>query len=320
MQKILYIALFTSSLSFGQNTVRFSQFNLAKSLYNPGALATDAKYTADLIYRNQWAGVDGAPTTVGFNAAAELMDDMAVGINFYNDRIGASQTTSVSAMYSYRLLFDRRNYLALGVGLGIDNFSTNLAGAITTTAQDPTFSTSYSRFKFNSSFGLYYRNSKFYLGASIPQMFQDIVSGPNKGFRPPLWHYMLASGYYFELSDRFILNPNLQVKMVLNAPIQADLVMRGITNNFAFSLGYRSENSLIAGFDYTFAGKVRVGYSFNYDLGSLARTKGMSHEVYIGLGWPYYFKKDGFGDRQYIGKKSKFQRNYTKRYKRHIHH
>lgn len=316
MKRILIYCLVVSGFSFSQNVVRFSQFNLAKSLCNPGALATDAKYSADLVYRNQWAGVEGSPTTVGFNASAELMDDMAVGINFYNDRIGATQVNSVSAMYAYRILFDRRNYLAFGLGLGVDNISSNLAGAITTTPNDPTFSTSYSKFQFNSSFGLYYRNSNFYIGLSIPQLFQDVVSGPSRGIRPPLWHYMLATGFYWELSDRFVLNPNLQIKAVYNAPIQGDLVLRGITNNLGFSAGYRSENSLIFGIDYTFIEKIRLGYSFNYDAGKLARTKGMSHEVYIGLGLPYYFNKDNFNTRQYIGRKSGFQRNYKRRYHR----
>jgi opacity protein-like surface antigen len=127
---------------------------------------------------------------------------------------------------------------------------------------------------------------------------------------------MLATGYYWEVSDRFILNPNLQIKAVFNAPIQGDFVLRGITNNLGFSAGYRSENSLIFGIDYTFIEKIRVGYSFNYDAGKLARTKGMSHEVYIGLGLPYYFNKDNFNTRQYIGRKSGFQRNYKRRYHR----
>lgn len=316
MKRIIVLCLLVNGVSFGQNVIRFSQFNLAKSLYNPGALATDAKYSADLIYRNQWAGVEGSPTTVAFNASAELMDDMAVGINFYNDRIGATQINSVSAMYAYRILFERRKYFALGLGVGVDNISNSFAAAITTTPNDPTFSASYSQFQFNSSFGLYYRSPTFYFGASIPQLFQDIVTGPSKGIRPMLWHYMLATGYFFELSDRFVLNPNLQMKMVFNAPVQGDFVLRGISNNFGASVGYRTENSLIVGLDYTFVDKIRIGYSFNYDAGKLARVKGMSHEIYIGLGLPYYFNKDNFSTRQYIGRKAGFKRNYKRRYHR----
>ena len=87
MKAILILSFFIfSGFVFSQNTVRYSQFNFAKSLYNPAALASDAKFTADLLYRNQWAGVDGAPSTVGFNTAFEVTNEMAVGINFYTDR------------------------------------------------------------------------------------------------------------------------------------------------------------------------------------------------------------------------------------------
>lgn len=302
--------------SYAQNTYRFSHYNFAKSIYNPGALATDAHFTADLIYRNQWAGVDGAPATVGFNSAYELNDEMAVGVNFYNDRIGLNQTNSFALNYAYRLVFDERNYLAFGLGIGADNVSWNYADAQTTQVQDPAFAQSYSKINFNASFGMYYRTKKAYIGASIPQLMQNSLVGKEKGFRPPLWHYMAIAGYYFEVNDRFIFNPSMQAKVVKNSPVQLDIVLRGITYNLGFSLGYRSENSLIAGVDYVLADRFRLGYSFNYDIGSLARTKGMSNEIYLGIGLPYYFNKDTFSSRQYMGRKNKFSRNYTRRYHR----
>lgn len=304
------------SFSFGQNTYRFSQFNMVKALYNPGALASDASFTADLIYRNQWAGVDGAPSTIGFNSSYELTEEMAVGINFYNDRIGLNQTNSISAMYAYRLLFDTRRYLAFGLGVGADNVSSNFAGATTTQANDPAFSQSYSKFNLNGSFGIFYRSTKFYCGLSIPQLFQNSTTKQEKGINPPRWHYMSILGYYWEISDNFILNPNIQLKGAWNAPIQGDLLLRGIANDFGFSVGYRSENSLIAGLDYTFLQKIRVGYAVNYDVGSLARTKGMSHEIYLGLGLPYYFNRDSFDSKKYIGRKGGSKLNYKRQYHR----
>jgi type IX secretion system PorP/SprF family membrane protein len=296
--------------------VRFSQFNLTKSIYNPGALATDASFTADLVYRNQWAGVDGAPTTIGFNAAYELTEEMAVGINFYNDRIGLNQTNSISAMYAYRLIFDTRKYLAFGLGIGADNISNGLASASTITAHDPAFSQSYSKFAVNGSFGLYYRTPVFYAGISIPQFIQNSFTGPEKGFRPNRWHYMAIAGYFWEFSERFVFNPNLQLKATMYAPLQADLLLRGITGDLGFSIGYRSENSLIAGIDLMIAKRVRIGYAFNYDVGSLARTKGMSHEICLGLGLPYYFNSETFDSRKFVGRKGGSKANYKRQYQR----
>lgn len=310
--------IFTSLFVFiclsviGQNTYRFSQFNFAKSVYNPATVAVDANFSVDLLYRNQWNGVEGSPQTIAFNTAYEIIPSMAVGFNFYNDRIGLHQTNSFSGMYAYRINFDRRKYLSFGAGIGVDNISWNLNEAFTTQANDPAFSTGYSKFMFNSSVGIYYRSPRFYVGASIPQMFQTSLVGPDKGFRPARFHYMLLSGYYFEIGREFVLHPSIQVRMTMNAPIQGDLVIRGITKNFGISAGYRSENSLIVGLDYMYAERYRIGYSFNYDVGSLARVKGASHEIYLGFGLPYYFNGNQVDRRRYVSKPGGFKRNYKR--------
>jgi len=311
---LLSLVLLTGLNLSAQNQYRFSQFNFVKSLYNPGALAIDANFTADLIYRNQWAGVDGAPSTIGFNSAYQLSDVMAVGVNFYNDRIGLNQTNAFSLMYAYRLIIEDQRYVAFGLGVGMDNNAFGMA--TTTTANDPAFSQAYSTFKFNAAFGCYYRSPIFYAGFSIPQIFQNTSSGPDAGFSLGRFQYVVVTGYNWVFSERFTLNPNIQVKATMYAPIQGDFVLRGIMGDFGLSLGYRSENSLIAGMDYTFAGRVRLGYSFNYDVGSLARTKGMSHEVYLGLGLPYYSYTDKFDKSRYVGRKGGYKRDYKRNFKK----
>jgi type IX secretion system PorP/SprF family membrane protein len=312
---ILLLLLLTLN-SKAQNVFRYSQFNFLKSMYNPAALATDARLTADMVYRNQWVGLAGAPTTIGLNVASELTSDMALGLNFCSDQIGLNQSTSISGMYSYRIFFDERKYLSLGLGVGADNVISDLAAASTTMPNDPTFSQSYNLWKLNASFGAYYRTSNGYIGLSVPQLFQQTPKGNESGFTIPRWHYMVIGGYYFELGENAYFNPNFQIKYTKNAPIQGDLLLRGVFGSVGVSLGYRTENALIAGADFMLAGKFRVGYSFNYGIGSLTRVKGASHEVHLGFGLPYYFSNDSFGGQKYVGRNGRFKRNYKMRYHR----
>jgi type IX secretion system PorP/SprF family membrane protein len=299
---------------YGQNLYRFSQYNFVKSIYNPAALGADASYTADLIYRNQWNGIEGAPQTIAANGSYDINPNMAVGLNFYNDKIGFNQNNSFSAMYSYRLLFEKRKYLSFGLGLGGDNVAFGGQQATTTVSGDPAFNGSYSKFSFNASFGIYYRTSKFYAGLSMPELFQNKLSGADAGFKVKRWHYMAIAGYYFELSENFILTPSAQIKVAINAPLQADILLRGIYQNIGATVGFRTEQSMIFGLDYMVKEKVRIGYSFNYDVGQLARAKGMSNEIYLGLGLPYYFNKTSGA--QYISKKGGFSKGYRKAAKR----
>ncbi len=311
---LLLIALVNPAKA--QNVYRYSQFNFLKSLYNPAALASDARLSADIVYRNQWVGLAGAPTTIGLNVASELSSNMALGINFCSDKIGLNQSTSVSAMYSYRLVFADRQYLSLGLGVGADNVVYDYAAANTTMPNDPAFSQSYNLWKLNASLGAYFRSSKGYVGLSVPQLFQQTPSGPESGFTIPRWHYMLIGGYFFELGENAYFNPNIQIKYTKNAPIQGDFLLRGVFGVVGVSMGYRTENALIAGADFLIAGKFRVGYSFNYGIGSLSRVKGASHEVHLGFGLPYYFSSDSFRGEKFLSKNGKFKRNYQLRYNR----
>lgn len=311
MKHLLLISiLLIHGFSYSQNLHRFSQFNFVKSVYNPAALGADASMAADLIYRNQWNGIDGAPQTFAFNGSYDLSDDMAVGLNFSNDRIGLNQTNSFSAMYSYRLLFDKRKYLSFGVGFGGDNTISGFGEASTTVSGDPAFSGSVSKFNLNASVGIYFRTHQFYAGFSIPELFQNKLSGADNGFNPPRWHYVAIAGYYFELSENFILTPSFQLKYTLNSPVQGDLLLRGIYTNFGATIGFRTEQSLIIGVDYMIKDKVRIGYSFNHDVGQLARTKGMSNEIYLGLGLPFYFNKKAGA--KYLGKNGGSSKGYRR--------
>lgn len=287
-----------------QNTMRFSQLNFAQGFSNPAAIAIDGSIMADMLFRNQWAGIEGAPVTGAFNAQYEINQGMAVGLTASYDRIGASQTGSAALQYAYRIHFDGNRSFIMGLALGVDNTVNFLAGSTLTSTYDPAFEYNYGRSFFNGSFGLYFNGPKFYVGASIPRLFQNDPYGADRGFQPPRWHYYLNSGFYIEGGDNYTFNPHIQVKFGANMPLQGDLILRNtFYNRFSFVLGYRSENALIAGFDVRISGYARLGYSFNYNLGRLSQVKGASNEVYLGLAFPYHSDRYEFGKGRYYTKK-----------------
>lgn len=311
-QVILILLLVLSNSLFAQNTARFSQINFAQGVNNPAAIAFDGLIMADLIFRNQWIGVDGAPTTIAFNGQYELNEDHAVGLKIYHDRIGVHNTTSFSGQYAYRAHLDNARSFSFGLSLGADNVVNDLASTQTSIIGDPVFSTSYSQFFFNASFGIYYNAPKFYFGASIPQLFQNTSRGKQTGFEPQEWHYYVSTGLYLDAGSNFTFNPHLQLKTAIDAPMQADLILRNtIKNRFSIVVGYRTTNALIAGVDFLISKNARIGYSFNYDIGTLARTKGGSNELYLGLAFPYHSDRGSFAKRRYLGKKGSYNRNYT---------
>lgn len=317
MKQILFLgALVISHCTFAQNFQRYSQLNFTQSLLNPAALSIDAKYQVDMIFRDQWYKFDGAPRTFAFSGQYELAADMAVGLNFYNDQIGAYSSNGVSGQYAYRLLFDNSSAFIMGIGAGVEIKAADLAATVTTTPNDPAFAQGYSKTFFNGSFGLYYYSPMFYVGASIPQFFQNNFS-EDDGLKPRSFHYYFSTGWYLNAGENYTFNPNIQVKLLRGAPVQADLLLRNtFYGRWSLVAGYRSENSIIAGVDFLVTPFLRVGYAFNHDVGPLARVKGMSNEFHLGLGFPYRNNRQDFGEPRYINSKGGFRRDYKRKYNR----
>ena len=313
--KIIYVILIliASNGLFAQNTIRFAQINFAQGVNNPASLAYDAKIMTDIIVRNQWFGLDGAPTTFALNTQYEIDADMAVGLNVFHDRIGAEMTTSFTGQYAYRINLDDYRSVAFGIGLGLDNSTINYIDLETTTANDPAFGNeNYSKLFFNGSVGVFYNAPKFYIGASIPKLTQN-TRGVDGGLRPQLWHYYMSTGLYVG-TKKYTFNPNLQIKAVMNAPIAADLILRNtFVNRFSVIVGYRTENSIIAGVDFLISEFARVGYSFNYDVGKLSKIKGVSNELYLGIAFPYNNDRYSFNHRKYINRNGSPKSDYRKR-------
>lgn len=310
------ICVLSVSTSFGQNTPRYSQFNFAQGVNNPAALAIDSKIMVDMIFRHQWFGLEGAPTTGAINAQYEIYHDMAAGLNVSYDLIGVNHATQISGQYAYRAYLENNNAFIFGISLGLDQRVNDLPSAQLTDIDDPAFANRYSKVHFNAGFGMYYYSPKFYFGASIPQLFQSIEKSNFSGFQPPNWHYYFTTGFYIDGGENYRLNPNIQIKTALNTPVQADLILRNtFMNAWSLNIGYRTENSLIAGADFLIGGRYRMGYAINYDLGKLSRAKGMSHELYVGIGLPYHNSREEFSQRKYLNRKASHKRDFHKGYK-----
>lgn len=313
---VFIFCTFITSISFGQNVPRFSQFNFAQGVNNPAAIALDSKIMVDLMFRNQWFGIEGAPTSGTINGQYEIYHDMAVGLNVSYDLIGVHHATQVSGQYAYRAYLANGNAMIFGASLGFDHRVHDLPSARLNELNDPAFEELYSRTHFNAGFGMYYHASKFYMGLSIPQLFQSVESSNASGLRAKYWHYFFSTGFYIHASEKYSLNPHIQIKAAINTPIQADLILRNTFNNtWSLNVGYRSESAILAGFDFLIAGRYRFGYSFNYDVGKLAKFKGSSNELYVGIGLPYHNSREAFGQRKYLNRKQGYKRDFHKGHK-----
>lgn len=289
MKKIctLFIGIFSILSVFAQQDPQFTQFMGDRLSINPAFAGSKDAICGTLMYRNQWSGFDGAPTTVLFNGHAPIKSIRSgVGLTFFNDNIGQLNTNILRAHYAYHLKLGS-NFLNLGASIGMYNSAIGSEWvAIDPVEGDDAIPLSQqSNTKFDASFGLYFhRPGKFYAGLSSTHLSQGEMEDVNIEIAR---HYYLMGGYIFDINPMFNINPNVLIKSDI-ASTQYDLNVNGEyhTGNKMIWLGvtYRTVDAIAPqlGYQQQFGkNTLRVGYSYDITTSQLSNYSNGSHEIMV---------------------------------------
>ena len=159
---------FAALLSVGlhaQHTPLTTQYLFNGLLINPAYAGSRDALTANLTYRQQWVGFEGAPTTQILSVHSPVNGKhIGLGLMVYNDRIGVSRETGVMTNYAYRLRLGTGK-LALGIGAGLNVLQADWDRGGTTTAGGAEFANNRHRVgKTNLSAGAHYPQKRWLAG------------------------------------------------------------------------------------------------------------------------------------------------------------
>lgn len=302
MNKTLRILSAFVLCSFGasaQQDIALTHFIYNKFAINPGATGIEEGLCGNLIYRNQWDKVNGAPNSVVFNAEANMESfgkwTGGFGLNFTHDAIGFQRQNNVMLNYSHHIQLGN-GQLGIGLGVGMVNFGMNPTWVGPQTQIDPTFPGSSSAITFDLNFGLYYRAQNWYAGlssshlqASALNLTTQLPSTSGTGTVPYdlARHYYAMGGYTFRA-----LGPgDLDVQGTLQTDLRkysANVNARYIFKSFLYGgVGFRNSDavSVLLGwraFNIT-TPKNRmfmwVGYSYDITIGRLSKISNGTHEI-----------------------------------------
>jgi len=309
------------ALSFGlidvqaQQNIQFTQYIFNSLSVNPAYAGYKEEWFAQMAFRSQWSGIDGAPKTgqASIDGVLGMNKTTGVGLQLTADRLGAQSATSVYANYAYRMRLDAEDSQRLSFGLGFGFTSYGLDGTklIGVNPGDPTVPAGkISSFIPDLRLGVYYYNPRWYLGVSV----MDLLSGDNSNniFR---WdanttsnlkrkrHMYLIGGALFDLSEDMKLRPSMMIAEDFKGPTSVDLnamfvfgdrVWLGAGYRTALSLGksyaegqnLRSSNAIMGIAQFYINNRLRIGYSYDYILSKLSSVENGTHEITIGLTFP----------------------------------
>lgn len=153
--KIIYFVFVVSSVS-AQQIVDFSHYYYKPMIYNPAFTGHDSVPNVMLINHTQWTGFSGRPqyNVLSFDGTF-LNKNTGLGLTVLSDRKGVNSRVGGTINYSYKLKFNNKASLRLGLSAGVINQSINYSSAITQTQNDPSlFANNQSKTTYDINAGL----------------------------------------------------------------------------------------------------------------------------------------------------------------------
>ena len=284
-----WILVFTgiSFTSLAQQDPMYTQYMYNTLSVNPAyAGSRDALSLTGLI-REQWVGIDGAPSTQSLTMHSPIYsDNMGLGLSVINDKVGPIHQTMLFADYSYSIQTTDNAKLAFGLKAGVNIFQADLLALHSNVSGDQAVYNADNKLLPNVGVGVYYYSDKGYIGLSAPKLLQQTIKSYNNGTvtdNVERRHYFLIGGYVFSLSENIKFKPSFLVKAVEGAPLSIDLSGNFFFNDkFGIGLAHRLDDSFSALLQYYVTPQFRIGYAYDLTMTELRHYNSGSHELMVG--------------------------------------
>lgn len=248
MKKLIFgiwLLFFLSELC-SQQELTLTQFSYNKQNYNPAFVAEENIFQATMIFRDQWAGLEGAPNTqiLGLEFPITKLK-IGLGLNFSQESIGIQKRTNLQSNYRYRIKMNKA-ILQFGMSISfrnyVNDFTDDRLNAIDGFDLDNAIQRErLTQGSFNVGAGIKYEIDGYYIGFSLPRLIKNQISPSDIRMNTEEYHAYFLIGRRISLTELWSLSPELLVKYNANSPIEFDLHAETMYNDqFLLGLNYRA--------------------------------------------------------------------------------
>ncbi|MAP02046.1 MAG: hypothetical protein CMD01_04425 [Flavobacteriales bacterium] len=291
MKKIL-IAL---TLLFGAHNInaqqdyQFTHYMFDNLSFNPGYAGITQSICGTVLFRQQWAGFDGSPTTALINVHAPVQALRGgIGLSYLNDQLGFEKNNIARLSYSY--------HMSVGVGeLGIGLSAGIIQKSFDATWITPDQGTAFVPADDNSipinnasgvvpdfNLGLFYKTNQLFLGVSTTHLggFEmDDLNVKN------VHHYWITGGYNYDINPDWRLRPSLLIKSDAASTIM-DLNVNVLYKSMIWAgATYRLGDAIapMMGYQHSFddGATLRIGYSYGITTSDLGNYNNGTHDIML---------------------------------------
>ncbi|HKK68600.1 MAG TPA: type IX secretion system membrane protein PorP/SprF [Bacteroidales bacterium] len=264
----------------------YSQYMFNRMLINPAVTGTTDGIPISLTARQQWVGIENAPSTQVLSAHTLLNNQtMGVGGMIYSDRFGTENRIGLQGNYSYMLPVFEDSRLSFGLSFQVFQYQMDYRNMVALDDNDPAIST-YTRESSwlpETDFGLYLFNENYFAGISANQMIELPVKigGEEVELNRLARHYHLMGGYKFDLQGEFEIEPSALIKGTFDTPFQADINVRGIyMENYWLGLSYRTDGNIISMLGLRYE-QIDFGIAVDFATSNIRSYQSGSFELFV---------------------------------------
>lgn len=274
---------------FAQQDAMYTQYSSNPLLVNPAFAGSMDFGHITGVFRKQWVGINGSPTTssISYNAPIKKYN-FGVGASLMYDALGPTTQTGLFLDYSYHIRFDQKGTLSLGLKGGFSYYYINYRGL---TYNDPdddiNLLENQSLFLPNFGLGAYYYTDKSYIGLSVPKLIRNSLN-KNENTLEHLnreeWHVFLMAGHIFRLSDNINFKPSFITRYAVGSPLSVELngtIM--LYDKVWLGLMYRVGDTMGGLVRWQINDKLNIGYSYDLSNSALKVFNRGTHEITIGF-------------------------------------
>lgn len=281
--------LFIAGYSAAQSDFDLSQRHFNEALYNPAATGNTFTTAVFMHARAQWVGLEGAPTTeaVSFDSYLNNLNS-AVGLAVTGDQIGFTNTYVARLSYAYFIPIFSQSILSFGLSASLLNRNQNASGALVDDLTDgELYYADISENKPDFDFGLELKGP-IKIGATIRHLGPKIASPYFKSYSMNVWSY---ASIKINAMYNITIEPAIShVYRDKYSRIEGGAVFyfkrskKTSTYNDKYWIGgmWRLHGQFAALAGISLTPQLRIGYSFDYAVGELARISELgTHEIFI---------------------------------------
>jgi len=295
----------------------FTKYMFNTLAFNPAYAGSREALSVNLLYRNQWMGLDGAPVTQTLGIHAPIKPRVALGLTIVNDKIGPTGSTGVNGIYAYRMDFGKGK-LSVALQGGALNWRADwnkLRYKDPQTIDDAFANGNESKWFPNFGAGIYYYSDHFYTGFASPGLLESSLSDVNSGYE---LHSKLYRHYYYSVGgaiplagDMIMFKPSALFKAVnlfstgkktansVGAPMEFDIDLGFLFyDTFWFGASFRSSverftnksssyDSADVWTSLQLRNGARIGLAYDYSLTKIQTVSSGSVEVMLGYDFNY---------------------------------